>query len=82
MKGLTGYLKKEVEIAEQPITQQGMLTKAERSGLLMLHALLRDLDPLQENLGLERVPTYTGDYRWLCPHHYELAQPKIPDRIE
>jgi hypothetical protein len=30
----------------------------------------------------KRVPTYTGDYRWLCPYHYEQAQPKIPDRIE
>jgi internalin A len=82
IKGLTGRLKGDVEIVEQPIAHQGMLTEAERSGVLALHALLRDLDPTQKNLGLKRVPTYTGDYRWLCPYHYEQAQPKIPDRIE
>ena len=44
---------------------------------------------ISERVGLDtvkssykRVPTYTGDYRWLCPYHYEQAQPKIPDRIE
>ena len=36
----------------------------------------------QARLGLTRVPTYTGDYRWLCRTHYEQSQPKIPDKIE
>jgi hypothetical protein len=31
---------------------------------------------------LKRIPTYTGDYLWLCEKHYEPSQPKIPDRIE
>jgi len=50
--------------------------------VLALHALLREKDPNQERLGLRRVPTYTGDYLWLCQTHYEQSQPKIPDKIE
>jgi hypothetical protein len=63
-------------------SRPGILSEPERSGLLMLHALLRDLDPNQEKLGLRRVPTYTGDYRWLCDTHYEAWRSKIPDKIE
>ena len=47
-----------------------------------MHALLRELDPNQERLGLTRVPTYTGDFRWLCGKHYREWEPKIPDEIE
>jgi len=50
--------------------------------ILALHSLLREIDPNHEHLGLHRVPTYTGDYLWLCQTHYELSQPKIPDTIE
>lgn len=32
-------------------------------------------------LGLHRVATYTGDYRWLCKRHYDAYQPNIPDVI-
>ncbi|MBI3913387.1 MAG: hypothetical protein HY327_04270 [Chloroflexi bacterium] len=48
---------------------------------IVLHALLRELDPHHEKLGLHRVPTYTGDFLWLCDKHFEASQPKIPDRI-
>ncbi len=58
-----------------------MLSEAERSGLLALHALLREVDPHHERLGLIRVPTYTGGYLWLCRTHYDLSQPKIPEKI-
>ncbi|MBM3476794.1 MAG: hypothetical protein FJX75_26275, partial [Armatimonadetes bacterium] len=60
----------------------GVLTEAERSGILALHALLRKLDPNQQNLGLHRVYTPTGDFMWLCRTHYDLWQPNIPDKIE
>jgi len=56
-----------------------ILSEPERSGILALHALLKDLDPTHAKLGLHRVSTYTGDYRWLCRKHYEDWQPKIPD---
>ena len=39
------------------------------------------LSPTQAKLGLHRVPTYTGDFRWLCRHHYDAWQPQIPDVI-
>jgi internalin A len=55
---------------------------AERSGILALHSLLRNVDPHHEYLGLKRVPTYTGDYLWLYQKHYEQSPPKIPDKIE
>ncbi|MBN8657125.1 MAG: hypothetical protein J0M11_15430 [Anaerolineae bacterium] len=59
-----------------------VLTEPERSGILALHRLLNELDPNQENLGLHRVATYTGDFRWLCKRHYDAYQPNIPDVIE
>jgi hypothetical protein len=31
---------------------------------------------------ITRVPTYTGDFRWLCGKHYREWEPKIPDEIE
>lgn len=58
-----------------------MLSEAERSEVLALHALLREVDPHHERLGLKRVATYTGDYLWLCGRHYADMQPKIPERI-
>jgi hypothetical protein len=58
-----------------------VLTEPERSGILALHRLLNELDPTQAKLGLHRVATYTGDYRWLCDHHYKAWQPNIPDVI-
>jgi hypothetical protein len=59
-----------------------MLTAAERSGLLALHTFLREQDPHHEKLGLKRIPTYTGEFRWLCDKHYKDSLPKIPDKIE
>jgi internalin A len=50
-----------------------------RPGVRALHALLRDLDPHHKKLGLKRVPTYTGDYLWLCDKHYHEHVSNIPD---
>jgi Leucine-rich repeat (LRR) protein len=61
--------------------RQGMLSEEERSGLLALHAFLREHDPTHRDLGLMRVPTQTGDFLWLCQEHYKLTQLKIPERI-
>jgi len=58
-----------------------MLSEPERSGILALHQFLNKEDPTQVKLGLHRVATYTGDYRWLCQHHYDAWQPNIPDVI-
>jgi hypothetical protein len=80
-KGTSGLLKG-IEPSDPLRERQGVLSEAERSGVLALHALLRELDPNHEKLGLWRVPTYTGNFLWLCKHHYEQAQPKIPDKIE
>jgi hypothetical protein len=82
MKEGTGKLLKDIKISDPSRLRQHILSEAERSGVLALHAFLRDVDPHHEKLGLKRIPTYTGDYLWLCEKHYELSQPKIPDRIE
>jgi internalin A len=81
-KSLIGRLPSEIEPSDRSSLRRDMLHEAERSGILALHGMLRELDPNQERLGLHRVPTYTGDYRWLCKDHYEAWQPKIPDKIE
>jgi GTPase SAR1 family protein len=56
--------------------------QAERSGILALHAFLKKHDPDKQNLGLRPIPTYTGEYRWLCDEHFQEAQSKIPDRFD
>jgi len=61
--------------------KDGVLTEAERSGILALHSFLREVDPNQERIGLYRIPTYNGDFNWVCKKHYDLMQPKIPDKI-
>jgi internalin A len=80
MKEGTGKLLPEMKISDSLRLQQ-RISEDERSGLLALHAILRDKDPHHENLGLLRVATYTGDYQWLCRKHYEESQSKIPDQI-
>lgn len=59
-----------------------MLTEPERSGILALHTMLKELDPTHKKLGLHRVATYIGDYRWLCKKHYDDWQPNIPDVLK
>ncbi|HNE06491.1 MAG TPA: hypothetical protein PLT08_18325, partial [Anaerolineales bacterium] len=71
----------EVKTPDRSLFAGKLLSEPERSGILALHALLRELDPSQANLGLYRVSTYTGDYRWLCKRHYDAYQPNIPDVI-
>jgi hypothetical protein len=81
MKEVTGKLDNKLAIKDPGRLHQGVLSESERSGLLVLHALLREMDPQHARLGLHRVPTYTGDFLWLCSKHYELSQPRIPDSI-
>lgn len=81
MKELVGVLPVDMKVLDPERLRQGVLSDDERSGLLALHALLRELDPQHANLGLHRVPTYTGDFLWLCPKHYELSQPRIPGEV-
>jgi internalin A len=77
----TDKLLRDIETSDPARVRQGVLSEAERSGVLALHAQLRELDPYHAQLGLKRVPTYTGDYLWLCQTHYEQSQPKIPEKI-
>lgn len=72
----------EIETPDRPLTQRGIVSEPERSGILALHHLLDELDPNQDRMGLHRVTTYTGDYRWLCQRHYDAWQPQIPDVIQ
>jgi hypothetical protein len=78
-EAVVGQLSEEIEVERSSAWPPG---DTERSGLLAFHVLLNELDPNQERLGLKRVPTRTGDYRWLCQKHYEATLPKIPEKIE
>ena len=83
MKRATGtLLEGKLEVIDRSRLRESVLSETERSGLLALHAFLRKVDPNHERLGLIRVPTYTGDFLWLCPTHYLQIQPQIPDKIE
>jgi len=78
---IIGKLPDEIKASDRGMTPGKMLSEPEHSGILALHRLLNELDPTQDKLGLHRVATYTGDYRWLCKHHYDAWQPNIPDVI-
>jgi hypothetical protein len=78
---IVGKLPAKVEASDRALSPGKMLSESERSGILALHRFLNEVDPTQAKLGLHRVATYTGDYRWLCKHHYDAWQPNIPDVI-
>jgi hypothetical protein len=81
-KAIVDKLPSEIKSSGHNMTPSTMLSEVERSGILALHRFLNEVDPTQAKLGLHRVATYTGDYRWLCKHHYEAWQPNIPDVIK
>ena len=78
---IIGKLPAEIKTPDRALSPGKMLSEPERSGILALHHLLNELDPTQDRLGLHRVATYTGDFRWLCKFHYDAWQPNIPDVI-
>jgi GTPase SAR1 family protein len=80
-KAIIDKLPAEIKVSDRGMTPGQMLSEPERSGILALHHFLNEVDPTQAELGLHRVATYTGDYRWLCKHHYDAWQPNIPDVI-
>ena len=79
---IIGKLPAEIKTPDRGMAPGNMLSEPERSGILALHRFLNEVDPTHAKLGLHRVATYTGDYRWLCDHHYEAWQPNIPDVIQ
>jgi internalin A len=78
---LSSVLPEGIKVHDPGRLKDGVLTEPERSGLLALHSFLREVDPNQERIGLYRIPTYTGDFTWVCKKHYDLMQSKIPDVI-
>lgn len=78
---IVGKLPAKIEASDRGMHPGQMLSEPERSGILALHRFINEVDPTQAKLGLHRVATYTGDYRWLCKHHYDAWQPNIPDVI-
>ena len=81
-KSIIEELPVEIKDPYQDLAPGKMLSTPERSGILALHRFLNEKDPTQDRLGLHRVATYTGDYRWLCKWHYDAWQPNIPDVIK
>ena len=79
---IVGELPAKIEIPDRGMSPGKMLNEQECSGLLALHRFLDKVDPTQNRIGLHRVSTYTGDYRWLCTYHYDAWQPNIPDVIQ
>jgi hypothetical protein len=71
-----------IKVDDPDRLKEGVLTESERSGVLALHSFLREVDSNQERIGLYRIPTYTGDFTWVCRKHYDLMQSKIPDVIK
>jgi hypothetical protein len=79
---IIGKLPVEIKASDRGMSPGKMFNEeVERSGILVLHRFINEVDPTQAKLGLQRVAIYTGDYRWLCTHHYEAWEPNIPDVI-
>ena len=78
---LVDQLPSEIKSSDRTLSQGNFLSEPERSGILALHRFLNEEDLTQERIGLHRVATYTGDFRWLCDRHYAAWQPNIPDVI-
>jgi len=77
-----GQMPDDLKASDHAMSPGKMLSEPERSGILALHRFLNEVDPTGANLGLHRVATYTGDYRWLCKHHYDDWQSNSPDVIQ
>lgn len=54
-------------------------TDNEFAAVRQYHELLRTLDPGRNWGGLKRVETPSGDFVWLCPQHYRVYEPDLPD---
>jgi Leucine-rich repeat (LRR) protein len=71
---------------QKPMTRAELLAiieQARRENWEELDLRRKGITELPPEIGqLKRIPTYTGDYLWLCEKHYELSQSKIPDKIE
>jgi internalin A len=54
------------------------LARSEGAALRRFRELLLELDPSRHFAGLRRVLSPTGDYLWLCEHHYRTYEPTLP----
>ncbi len=82
MDKVTGALLKERKASPVRLSQDrlGIRTSLEDAGgLRSLHDLLNELDPKKKWGGLRRVTTQTGDLLWVCPEHYPIYDPGLPD---
>lgn len=81
-KEATGKLLPKLSAHDPGFEKKGAISVIERSGILALHALIKEIDPLHKKIGLHRFPTYTGGYLWLCDEHYDQYRAKIPEKFE
>ncbi|MFJ6199071.1 COR domain-containing protein [Micromonospora sp. NPDC092111] len=51
----------------------------EVAGFRAVRELLFELDPAREFGGLRRVVSESGDYLWVCPEHYSVYDPGLPE---
>ncbi|WFE40262.1 COR domain-containing protein [Micromonospora sp. WMMD998] len=51
----------------------------EVGGFRAVRELLFDLDPARDFAGLRRVVSESGDFLWVCPDHYSVYDPGLPE---
>lgn len=67
------------DVAGGPPPPQGSpFTVAEGEALRALRAVIFAHDPQRHLAGLRRWLMPSGEYRWLCPHHYAEYNPGLP----
>jgi Leucine-rich repeat (LRR) protein len=83
---LTPEIKGQKLLSQQEMSWEewraGLLSEEERAGLLQLQQILREKDPNHQHLGLTRLPTPQGEFRWLCKKHYDDYVSRVPEDFE
>ena len=82
MKEGTDKTLREMHISDHSMGKEGDLRMQNAPASWHCMVCCGNWTPHHARVGLTRVATYTGEYRWLCRRHYEETLSKIPDRIE
>ena len=64
------------DVPQSPVA--GKMTPAEGDALRALRVLIFEHDQLRKFGGLRRVQASSGDFLWVCPHHYTEYDPGLP----
>lgn len=63
---------------KHPIRTSEQITAAQGAALRALRIIILEHDHMRRFGGLQRVQAPSGDFLWVCPHHYVEYDPGLP----